>query len=71
MRIHDKDDYAYELEQSVDPLTQLRQGWNYRVFRLRPIEEVLYQGSSDSREEAEKLARRTISRLRQKERRAA
>jgi hypothetical protein len=71
MRIHDRDDYAYELEQSVDSLTQLRTGWNFRVFRVRPTEQVIDKGEAPSREEAEKLAKRVISRAVQREKRAA
>lgn len=71
MRIHDKADYAYDLEQSVDPLTQLRKGWNFHIFRVRPTEQLLDKGEAQTREEAEKLAKRAISRLMQRERQAA
>ena len=71
MRIHDKGDYAYDLEQTTDPQTQLRTGWNFHIFRLRPVEEVLDRGEAQSREEAEKRAKRVISRMVQKERKAA
>ncbi len=71
MRIHDKADYAYELEQVVDPMTQLRKGWTYRVFHLRPTEQVLQTGEAQSRDEAEKEAKRIIGRLVQREKRAA
>jgi hypothetical protein len=71
MRVHDKGDYAYDLEQSIDPHTQLRRGWNFHIFRLRPIEQVLDRGEAQSREEAEKLAKRAISRMVQRERKAA
>jgi hypothetical protein len=71
MRIHDQADYAYDLEQSVDPSTQLKMGWNFHIFRLRPIEQVLESGEAKTREEAEKLAKRAISRMVQKERKAA
>ena len=71
MRIHDKGDYAYDFEQVVDPRTQLRKGWMYRVFHLRPTEQVLQTGDAQSREQAEKEARRIIGRLVQREKRAA
>jgi hypothetical protein len=71
MRIHDKGDYAYELEQPVDPATQLRSGWVFRVFHLRPIESVVQTGQADSREEAERQAKRAISKVTQKDKRAA
>jgi hypothetical protein len=71
MRIHDKGDYAYDLEQSTDPATQLRTGWNFHIFKLRPVEQVLDRGEAKSREEAEKLARRALTRMVQRERKAA
>jgi hypothetical protein len=71
MRIHDRADYAYDLEQIVDPMTQLRKGWAYHVFHLRPTEQVLEGGEAASREEAEKEAKRVIGRLLQREKRVA
>ena len=71
MRIHDKGDYAYDLEQNVDPMTQLRTGWSVKVFRVRPTEQLLEKGEADTREEAEKQGRRAIARMLQRERRAA
>lgn len=71
MRIHDKGDYAYELEQPIDPTTQLRTGWAYRVFRIRPLEQVIEKGTAESRDEAERAAKRVISRALQREKRAA
>jgi hypothetical protein len=71
MRIHDKGDYAYDLEQTVDSATQLRTGWNFRVFLLRPTEQVIESGQAKSREEAEKQAKRVISKIYLRERRAA
>ncbi len=71
MRIHDRNDYAYDLEQVVDPMTQLRKGWTYHVFHLRPVEQVLQSGEAASRDEAEKEAKRVIGRMIQREKRAA
>ncbi len=71
MRIHDKGDYAYDLEQPIDPTTQLRSGWTYRVFRVRPTEQMIDKGQAETRDEAEKLAKRVISRTLQREKRAA
>jgi hypothetical protein len=71
MRIHDKGDYAYDLEQATDPATQLRTGWNFRIFRLRPIEQIVEKGEAATRDEAEKQARRVITRVLQAEKRAA
>lgn len=61
MRIYDKGDYAYELEQSIDPMTQLRQGWTFRVYRVRPVEQVVEKGEAASKDEAEKQAKRAIT----------
>ena len=71
MRIHDRNDYAYELEQPVDPATQLRSGWIYRVFHLRPMEVIVQTGEAKSLDEAEKEAKRVITRQLQREKRAA
>lgn len=71
MRIHDKGDYAYDLEQSIDPSTQLRTGWNFHIFRLRPVEQIIEDGQASTREDAEKLAKRAITRMLQKERKVA
>jgi hypothetical protein len=49
----------------------LRTGWNFHIFLLRPIEQVVEQGGAKSREEAEKLAKRAITRMMQREKRAA
>jgi hypothetical protein len=65
MRIHEGD-FAYDLEQPRDPLTQLALKWRYRIFRVRPVEELVASGEADSKEEAEKKARSAISGLRRK-----
>jgi hypothetical protein len=55
--------YAYDLEQPVDPRTQLRSKWRYTIFQVMPFEKVLQVGEADSREIAEEQARAMISRL--------
>ncbi len=65
MRIHEGD-FAYDLEQPRDPLTQLALKWRYRIFRVRPREELVSSGEADTREEAEKEARNAISGMRKK-----
>lgn len=63
MRIREGN-YGYDLEQPVDPHTQLRsKKWKFAVYQLQPIEEVLTTGEAPSREEAEKQARQQIARL--------
>jgi hypothetical protein len=62
MRIHDGD-FAYDIEQPRDPLTQLPLSWKYRLFRVRPKEEILESGEAETREEAEKKARAALRKL--------
>jgi hypothetical protein len=71
MRIHYKDDYAYDFEQLRDPLTQLAVNWKFTVFKLRPVEKAVSSGEADSREAAEKKAKRAISKLAEATRPAA
>ncbi|HZU33348.1 MAG TPA: hypothetical protein VFB79_19690 [Candidatus Angelobacter sp.] len=62
MRIHEGT-FAYDLEQLRDPRTQLLLKWRFRIFNLSPIEQVVYTGEADTREEAEKKARAQIVQL--------
>ncbi len=62
MRIHEGN-FAYDIEQPRDPLTQLPLKWRFIVFRMRPVEEVVSRGEANSFEEAEKQARKAISKL--------
>lgn len=62
MRIHEGD-FAYDIEQPRDPLTQLPLSWKYRLFRVRPKEEVLASGEAETRAEAEKKAKAALRRM--------
>ena len=62
MRIHEGN-FAYDIEQPRDPLTQLPLNWRFTVYQLRPVEEVVRRGEADSFEQAEKQARKVISKL--------
>jgi hypothetical protein len=62
MRIHEGD-FAYDLEQPIDPLTQLRSQWRFTVYRVRPGEQKLASGQADSREAAEKKARAALAKI--------
>jgi hypothetical protein len=62
MRIHEGN-FAYDLEQQIDPLTQLRSHWKYTVFELRPLEKALNTGQAATRPEAEDKAKKIIARL--------
>ncbi len=62
MRIHDGI-FAYDVEQPRDPLTQLRLKWKFTVYRLRPVELVVATGEAETMAEAEKKAKRSITKL--------
>jgi hypothetical protein len=60
MRIHEGN-FAYDLEQPIDPLTQLRSKWKFTLFKVRPVEQKLTSGEADTREAAEKKARAELA----------
>lgn len=62
MRIHEGD-FAYDLEQPVDPLTQLRSKWKFTVYKVRPAEHKLASGEAETREAAEKKARSALAKI--------
>lgn len=70
MRIREGD-YAYDLEQKIDPLTQVRQEWKFTVYAVFPTEQILQTGEAPTREEAEREAQRAITRIRSELRRSA
>lgn len=70
MRIHEGD-FAYDLEQPIDPLTQLRSKWKFTLFRIRPAEEKLASGEADTREGAEKKAKAALAKASTQDSRAA
>ena len=70
MRIHEGN-YAYDLEQPVDPATQLRSRWRFTVYRLRPVERIVRSGEAATRPDAEKKAKVVIAKLDAQELRAA
>ena len=70
MRIHEGD-FAYDLEQPIDPLTQLRSKWKFTVFKVRPSELRLESGEAETREAAEKKARAALTRIATQSSRAA
>lgn len=69
MRIHEGN-FAYDLEQPRDPLTQLALNWRFTVYQVRPAEQVIARGEAETRAEAEKKAKSAITRL-NKERKVA
>ena len=66
MRIYE-DNYAYEIEQVIDPATLVATGWKYNVYRVRPSNQLLHTGRAASREAAEKEGRRAVQRTIQQE----
>lgn len=62
MRIHEGD-FAYDLEQPADPLTQLRSKWKFTLYKIRPAEQKLASGEAATREAAEKKARTELARV--------
>lgn len=60
MRFHEGD-HAYEVERVLDPATQLYTGWRYKVYRVRPGDELLRSGDAPTQEEAEKAGRRALA----------
>jgi len=58
-----QEDYAYEVEKVRDPATQLYSGWRYKVYRVRPVEELLRSGNAPTREDAERTGRRVLAQI--------
>jgi hypothetical protein len=69
MRIYESD-HAYEIERVVRPETQLTSGWRYKVYRVRPSEELVSAGG-ESREAAEEAGRRALAEVIRGERQRA
>ena len=63
MRIHYEGNYAYDLELPRDPQTQLALSWRFVVYELRPVERIVAKGEAETRAEAERKAKTTITRL--------
>jgi hypothetical protein len=70
MRIHEGN-FAYDLEQLRDPLTQLALQWKYTIYRLRPMEQRIATGEAVNRAEAERKAKAVLARISGEERHAA
>ena len=62
MRIYEGD-YAYEIEQIVHQETQLRTGWRYKIYRVRPGEQLLRSGEAATREKAEKAGKQALAEI--------
>jgi hypothetical protein len=55
--------YAYELKRVRNQQTQLPVGWEYRVFRVKPKEKLLFIGQREERAHAEREAQQVIGLL--------
>jgi hypothetical protein len=62
MRFHEGD-FAYDIEQQRDPLTQLLSAWRFTIYRVRPVESVVTRGQARTRDEAESQARQIVAKL--------
>lgn len=62
MRIHEGN-LAYDLEQPIDPQTQLRSIWRFTIYRVKPSEEKLGAGEAPTKAEAEKKAKIALAKL--------
>ena len=60
MRFYE-DDHAYEIEPVRDPATQLRTGWRYNVYRIRPDQKLLRSGEAPTQKEAEIAGRKALA----------
>ena len=60
MRIYEGD-HAYEIERVLDPTTQLFKGWRYNVYRVRPTQQLLRSGETQTQEEAELAGRKALT----------
>jgi len=53
-------DHAYEVERVLDPATQLYTGWRYKIYRVRPNQELLGSGEASTQEEAERAGQKAL-----------
>jgi len=59
MRIYEHN-FAYEIEQTVDPGTLVPTGWKYNLYRVRPVQQLLHSGTSATKELAEQEGKRAV-----------
>jgi uncharacterized UPF0146 family protein len=52
--------HAYEVERVLDPATQVYSGWRYKIYRIRPNQELLRSGEAATQQEAEKAGRKAL-----------
>jgi hypothetical protein len=59
MRIYE-DNFAYEIEQVLDPATLIPSGWKFNIYQVRPFNQLLGSGNAPTREAAEQEGRRAV-----------
>jgi len=62
MRIHEGN-YAYEIRQKRDPLTQLTTAWTYIIYEVHPVDQAVESRDVASRQEAERQAKSRLTQL--------
>jgi hypothetical protein len=60
MRFYEED-HAYEIEPVRDPATQLRTGWRYNVYRIRPDDKLISSGEAPTQQKAEIAGRKALA----------
>jgi hypothetical protein len=62
MRIYEGN-YAYEIEQVLDPATKVGSGWRYNIYRVRPRDELLRSGQAETKDSAEQAGKRALAEM--------
>ena len=62
MRIHEGD-YAYEIEEALDPETRARTGWRFNIYRVRPQDRLLRSEIAPTKEAAETAGKQGLAEL--------
>ena len=68
MRIYEGN-YAYEIEQALDPETRVSKGWRVNVYRVRPQEQLLRSEVASTKEEAERAGKQVVREVMNEEQR--
>lgn len=70
MRIYEGN-YAYEIEPTLDPGTQVSKGWRYNIYRVRPQDQLLRSETAATKEEAERAAKQALAEVMKAEQQTA
>jgi hypothetical protein len=55
--------HAHGVERVLDPATQVYSGWRYKIYRIRPNQELLRSGEAATQQEAEKAGRKALAQV--------